>query len=53
LRDTDILSGIEAEIDSLLVLTGVTDREEINKFAYRPFLILDGVKDIPVILHQN
>lgn len=51
--DTDILSGIEAEIDSVLVLTGVTDRAEINKFAYRPFLILDGVKDVPVILQEN
>ena len=50
--DTDILSGIEAEIDSLLVLTGVTSREIINKFAYRPFLVLDGVKNIPEMLEK-
>ncbi len=44
--DTDILSGIESEIDTVLVLTGVSTRETVKKCAYRPGLILDGVKDI-------
>lgn len=45
--DTDILSGIEAEIDTVLVLSGVSSRETVRTFAYRPTLILDSVKDIP------
>ncbi len=46
--DTDMLSGIESEIDTVLVLTGVSSKETVKRFAYRPGLILDGVKDIPV-----
>lgn len=45
--DTDIKSGIESEIDTALVLSGVTDRKEIENFSYRPHYILNGVGDIP------
>ena len=41
--DTDIIAGIESEIDTVLVLSGVTSPENINRFAYRPRYILDGV----------
>ena len=47
--DTDIIAGIESEIDTVLVLSGVTSREEIERFAYRPHYVLDGVGDIPVV----
>ena len=33
--DTDVISGIEAEIETVLVLSGVTSRDDINRFAYR------------------
>lgn len=45
--DTDIVAGLEAEIATVLVLSGVTTREEVSSFAYHPDLILDGVGDIP------
>ncbi|OQY33526.1 MAG: HAD family hydrolase [Spirochaetaceae bacterium 4572_59] len=45
--DTDIIAGIESEIETVLVLSGVTSREEIEKFAYRPHHVLNGVGDIP------
>jgi 5'-nucleotidase len=45
--DTDILSGIEAEIDSVLVLSGVTRREDLVGFPYSPTLVLPGVGEIP------
>ncbi len=44
--DTDIVIGIESGIDPILVLSGVTDMEEIKKYPYRPRLILNGVGDI-------
>ncbi|MBQ6815687.1 MAG: HAD family hydrolase [Clostridia bacterium] len=44
--DTDIIAGIESNIDTVLVLTGVTDLAEIDKFPYRPKYILNGVGDI-------
>ncbi|MCD8396661.1 MAG: HAD-IIA family hydrolase [Lachnospiraceae bacterium] len=45
--DTDIVAGIESGLDTVLVLSGVTSREDCLKFPYRPRLILDGVGDIP------
>lgn len=44
--DTDIIAGIESGLDTVLVLSGVTSREDCLKFPYRPRLILDGVGDI-------
>ena len=45
--DTDIVAGIESGLDTLLVLSGVTTREELAHYPYRPRLVLDGVGDIP------
>ena len=44
--DTDIIAGIESNVDTVLVLSGVTSREDIGKFPYRPKYILDGVGDL-------
>ena len=44
--DTDILAGIESELDTVLVLTGVTDREDLVKFAYAPKYVLNSVGEI-------
>lgn len=44
--DTDIIAGIESNIDTVLVLSGVTNMEEINKFPYRPRHIVGGVGDL-------
>jgi NagD protein len=45
--DTDIIAGINSDIDTVLVLSGVTSREDLQRFAYHPRYILDGVIDIP------
>jgi NagD protein len=44
--DTDIIAGIEANIDTVLVLSGVTAREDIGLFPYRPKYVIDGVGEI-------
>jgi len=44
--DTDIIAGIESEIETILVLSGVTSRDAIEQFPYRPNHVLDGVGDI-------
>ena len=44
--DTDIIAGIESNVDTVLVLSGVTAKEDIDKFPYRPKFILNGVGDI-------
>lgn len=45
--DTDIIAGIESGIDPILVLSGVTSRESMEQYPYRPRLILGGVGEIP------
>jgi NagD protein len=47
--DTDIISGIEAEIEPLLVLSGVTDRGDLVIFPYSPYYILEGVGEIAAL----
>ncbi len=44
--DTDIVAGMETGLDTVLVLSGVTDIDEMKTFPYRPNYVLDGVGDI-------
>jgi NagD protein len=44
--DTDIVSGIEAGLETILVLTGTTTRDEIERFPYRPSRVVDSVADL-------
>ena len=45
--DTDVISGMESGMSTVLVLSGVSNRENIQSFAYQPTVILEGVGDIP------
>lgn len=44
--DTDIVAGIESEMDTVLVLSGVSSLETVNLFPYRPSYILRDVGQI-------
>jgi NagD protein len=44
--DTDIVAGVESGMRTILVLTGVTRREEIERYPYRPTWVVDSVADI-------
>ena len=44
--DTDVKSGLEAGMRSILVLSGSTQVEEIPQFPYRPTAVLDGIADV-------
>lgn len=44
--DTDIVAGTESEIDTVLVLTGVTTLKTLKKFSYSPKIIYENVGDI-------
>lgn len=44
--DTDVVSGMESGMSTILVLSGVSTLETVNTFAYRPTMILNGVGDI-------
>ena len=44
--DTDIISGLESGMSTVLVLSGVSDRETLKTYGYQPSIVLDGVGDI-------
>ena len=50
--DTDIISGMESGMSTVLVLSGVSTRENIRSYAYQPTVILNGVGDIPILAER-
>lgn len=44
--DTDVISGLESGMSTVLVLSGVSTLENLKTYAYRPSIVLDGVGDI-------
>ncbi|MFA5561969.1 MAG: HAD-IIA family hydrolase [Eubacteriales bacterium] len=44
--DTDIIAGLESELDTVLVLTGVTNLDNIGTFSFSPKYILNHVGEI-------
>ena len=48
--DTDIIAGVEAEVDTVLVLSGVTERSAIPNFAYTPKYVMRGLDELTGLL---
>jgi NagD protein len=44
--DTDIVSGLEAGLRSVLVLSGSTADHEVERFPYRPTRIVESIADV-------
>ena len=44
--DTDIVSGMEAGLETVLVLTGVTTRAMIDRFPFRPSRVVESIADL-------
>lgn len=44
--NTDILAGVQSDISTVLVLSGVTTLDDLQTFAFRPDAILDGVGNV-------
>jgi NagD protein len=44
--DTDIVAGMEAGLQTILVLSGITTREQAGRFPYLPSRIVDSVADL-------
>jgi NagD protein len=44
--DTDVVSGLEAGLETILVMTGVTTPGEAERYSYRPSKIVDSVADV-------
>ena len=50
--DTDIISGLEAGLRTVLVLTGSTSRQQIEHFPYRPTRVVDSVADLVALVTE-
>jgi len=44
--DTDVVAGIEAGLQTILVLSGITTRAEAERFPYLPSRIVDSIADL-------
>ncbi|HRV96763.1 MAG TPA: HAD-IIA family hydrolase [Anaerolineae bacterium] len=44
--DTDIKVGLESGLETILVLTGVTTPDMIDKFPYRPNRVVESIADV-------
>jgi NagD protein len=44
--DTDVVAGMEAGLETFLVLTGSTSREDIHRYPFRPSHVKDSIADL-------
>jgi NagD protein len=44
--DTDVVAGIEAGLDTILVLSGSTKPADIDRYPYRPGRVFDSIADL-------
>lgn len=44
--DTDVLCGLEAGLETILVLTGISTRSDVDRFPYRPSRVVESVVDL-------
>ena len=44
--DTDVIMSLESGLETILVLSGVTRREDVQRYSYAPTRVLDSVADI-------
>ena len=44
--DTDVVAGLEAGLETILVLTGISTRESAERYPYRPSRIVESVAEL-------
>lgn len=44
--DTDIVAGLESGMETILVLSGVTTQEDLDRYPYRPSRVIESIADI-------
>jgi len=44
--DTDVLCGLEAGLETILVLSGISSRADTDRYPFRPSRIVNSVADL-------
>ena len=44
--DTDVISGMEAGMHTILVLSGISTAASVELYPYRPTLVIESVADL-------
>jgi NagD protein len=50
--ETDIKSGLEAGLRTVLVLSGSTRAEQVERFPYRPTRVVDSIADVVPLVDE-
>jgi NagD protein len=50
--DTDMIAGLEAGLRTVLVLTGSTRPDQVDRFPYRPSTIVDSIADVIELVEE-
>jgi NagD protein len=50
--DTDVISGLEAGLRTVLVLSGSTAQSEVERYPYRPTRIVDSIADVVPLVSE-
>jgi NagD protein len=48
--DTDVISGLEAGLRTILVLSGSTRPDQVERFPYRPTKVVDSIADVVALV---
>ncbi len=51
--DTDVVSGLEAGLRTVLVLTGSTGKDDVETFPYRPTRVADSIADVVPLVAER
>lgn len=51
--DTDVISGLEVGMRTILVLSGSTSRQEVEWHPFRPTRIADSIADVVDLVHER
>ncbi|WP_310278308.1 HAD-IIA family hydrolase [Haloactinomyces albus] len=50
--DTDVRSGLESGMQTILVLSGISDKNTAERFPYRPTKVVDSIADLIGHIHD-
>jgi NagD protein len=44
--ETDVVAGIETGLETILVLTGMTDKEDLKNYSYQPYRVCRSIGEM-------